>query len=109
MNLKHKVRISVSRPKRTSEVIRSGSREIRGKLMDFLFGENVKDPREHLTYYDQTMEQATDDYLYYCIGEYERLSQFGKPLMIVEQRVKYEEYVPGGSGSADCLIIGNGE
>lgn len=29
--------------------------------------------------------------------------------MIVEQRVRYEEYVPGGSGSADCLIIGNGE
>lgn len=74
-----------------------------------LLDEKVRDPRERLTYYDQTMEQATDDYLYFCISEYERLQQFGKPLMIVEQRVKYEEYVPGGSGSADCLIIGNGE
>lgn len=41
MSLKHKVRISVSRPKRTAEVIRSGSREIRSKLLDFLFGEKV--------------------------------------------------------------------
>lgn len=41
MSLKHKVRISVSRPQRKSEVIRSGSREIRSKLLDFLFGEKV--------------------------------------------------------------------
>jgi hypothetical protein len=27
--------------------------------------------------------------------------------MIIEQRVRYDEYVPHGSGSADCLIIGN--
>ena len=42
MSLKHKIRISVSRPKRgTSEIIRSGSREIRSRLLNFLFGEKV--------------------------------------------------------------------
>jgi hypothetical protein len=41
MSLKHKVRISVSRPERKSEVIRSGSREVRGKLLNWLFGEKV--------------------------------------------------------------------
>ena len=42
MSLKHRVRISVSRSeRRTSEVIRSGSREIRGKLLNWLFGEKV--------------------------------------------------------------------
>ncbi|MDR3093693.1 MAG: hypothetical protein LBU62_03485 [Bacteroidales bacterium] len=42
MSLKHKVRISVSRPEsRPSEVIRSGSREVRSKLLNWLFGEKV--------------------------------------------------------------------
>ena len=42
MNLKHKICISVSRPNNeTSEVIKSGSRTIRGRLLDFLFGEKV--------------------------------------------------------------------
>jgi hypothetical protein len=74
-----------------------------------ILGEIVKDPREHLSYYDQTMEEAADEYVVFCVGEYERLKESGEALMIVEQRVKYEEYVPKGSGSADCLIIGNGE
>lgn len=74
-----------------------------------LLGEKVRDPREHLSYYDQTMEDATNDYANFCISEYERLSEYGKPQMFVEQRVRYEEFVPYGSGSADCLIIGNGE
>ncbi len=78
------------------------------KLRKFL-GEKVKNPRKRLSYYDQAMEDATDDYLNFCVGEYERLKQNSKPLMIVEQRIRYEEYVPHGSGSADCLIIGDGE
>ena len=42
MSLKHKIRISVSRPdKGTSEIIKGGSRTIRSKLLKFLFGEKV--------------------------------------------------------------------
>jgi hypothetical protein len=78
-------------------------------LLRKALGEKTKDPRKHLTYYDKAMEDAADEYVNFCVGEYERLKQAGDALMIVEQRVKYEEYVPQGSGSADCLIIGNGE
>lgn len=42
MNLKHKVCISVSRPNYgTSEIIKSGSRTIRSRLLNFMFGEKV--------------------------------------------------------------------
>ena len=42
MNLKHKICISVSRPNAgTSEIIKSGSRTIRSKILSFLFGEKV--------------------------------------------------------------------
>ncbi|GHU52862.1 hypothetical protein AGMMS49975_09580 [Clostridia bacterium] len=70
---------------------------------------HVADVREHLTYYSDEMEEATDDYVNFCMGEYGRLKQNGDAQMFIEQRVRYEEYVPHGSGSADCLIIGNNE
>jgi hypothetical protein len=41
MSLKHKVCISVSRPSAKSEIIRSGSRTIRSKLLNLLLGEKV--------------------------------------------------------------------
>ena len=42
MSLKHKVRICVGRPNHgTDEVIRSGQRTIRSRLLDFLFGQKV--------------------------------------------------------------------
>jgi hypothetical protein len=78
------------------------------KLHKFL-GQKANDPRKHLSYYDQTMEDATDDYLGFCTAEFERLKAHGEPFMAIEQRVRYEEYVPEGSGSADCVIIAGGE
>ena len=78
------------------------------KFKKFLGGKS-KDPRGNLDYYDQTMEDATDDYLSFCTAEFERLKAHGEPFMAVEQRVRYEEYAPEGSGSADCVIIGDGE
>jgi len=77
-----------------------------------ILGERTKDPRKHLTYYDKQMEEATDDYVSFCLEEAERLKTLGpinKPWMIVEQRVKYEEYVPHGSGTADCVIVSDAE
>ena len=42
MNLKHRICVSVSRPNNeTAEIIKSGSRTIRSKLLNFLFGEKV--------------------------------------------------------------------
>jgi len=42
MSLKHKVRISMGRTgPGGSEIIRSGSRTIRSRLLNFLFGEKV--------------------------------------------------------------------
>ena len=72
-------------------------------------GEDVKDPREDLSFYDASMENHTDDYVQFCMEEYQRLSEYGKPLIFVEQRVCYDDYVPQGSGSVDCLIVSGNE
>ena len=77
-----------------------------------ILGERTKDPRKHLKYYDQQMEDYTDDYVSFCLEEVERLKSMDvscEPWMLVEQRIKYTDYVPDGSGTADCVIIGNAE
>jgi hypothetical protein len=58
------------------------------------------------------MEDYTDDYVSFCLEEVARLKATDaacEPWMLVEQRVKYTDYVPEGSGTADCVIIGNAE
>jgi hypothetical protein len=77
------------------------------KLRKFL-GDKAKDPCGNLSYYDQTMEDATDDYLSFCTAEFERLKSNGEPFIAVEQRVRYEEYVPEGFGTGDCVVIADG-
>lgn len=69
----------------------------------------LKDPRKHLANYDKAMEDYTDEYVNFCLEEYERLKAAGGAMLIVEQRVKYHQYVPDGSGLADCIIVGDAE
>jgi len=73
-------------------------------------GKRVKDPRKKLKFYDQQMEEATDDYVNFCMEELERInSEHGEAMILVEHKVRYDEYVNKGSGTADCVIVGNGE
>ncbi|GHV27356.1 hypothetical protein FACS18948_4600 [Clostridia bacterium] len=55
------------------------------------------------------MEGHTDDYVTFIL---EKLSQAKAtchdPLIMVEQRVDFSEYVPEGFGTADCIIIADG-
>ena len=69
----------------------------------------LKDPRKHLKFYDKQMEDYTDEYVNFCLEEYERLKAAGSAMLIVEQRVRYDRFVPDGSGMADCLIVGGSE
>jgi hypothetical protein len=75
-----------------------------------IIGEKTKDPRKHLTYYDKQMEDTTDDYVTYCLEQLERVkAAYLVARLFVEQRVKYDEYVPDGRGTADCVIVSDGE
>jgi hypothetical protein len=41
------------------------------KLRKYL-GQRIRDPTPKLTCFDQSMEDGTDEYVSYCVGEYER-------------------------------------
>ena len=48
------------------------------------------------------MEECTDSYAQYIA---EQMSQYSSPAVMVEQRLDFSRYVPGGFGTGDCIIV----
>ena len=56
------------------------------------------------------MEEAVDGYASFVVELAEELRAEGKtPYVYLEQRVDYSEYVPGGFGTADAVVLSDGE
>ena len=75
------------------------------KLREYL-GEKVCDPREDLTWYDQEMEDCTDEYMTFVFGQImEARAKCKDPAIMVEQKLDMTEYGEGMFGTADCVIV----
>lgn len=69
-------------------------------------GCNVQDPTESLTYFDNEMADCTDSYALYVTEQIEKTKQHCKdPIVLIEQRVDFSKWVPGGFGTADAIIV----
>lgn len=75
----------------------------------YQLGEIQPDPRPGLRYYDQEMEDATDQYAVYIA---ETIAEAKKtcddPCVMIEQRVDFSRWVPEGFGTADAVVVGSG-
>ena len=71
-----------------------------------LLGENAESPVENLTYYDAEMEECAEDYAAY-ISELiaDAKKHCSDPIILVEQRLDFSEYVPDGFGTGDCVVV----
>lgn len=70
----------------------------------------MEDPRPSLHYYNEEMEECAEGYRDTVLEIRDQLAQkCPDPFMAVEQQVHFKEYVPGGFGTADCILIGDGE
>ena len=57
-------------------------------------------------YDSDEMEECSDAYVQFVLESYEAAKQNCKdPLIMIEQKVDFSEYVPDGFGTADCLIV----
>ena len=69
-------------------------------------GEKAEDPTPKLHYFDDEMADCTDSYLEYVIQQLEAAKEHSPdPLVLVEQRLDFSEYVPEGFGTGDCIIV----
>lgn len=60
-------------------------------------------------FYSAEAEAVTDEYVAFCIETIEAVkASCPDPLIMVEHRLDYSEYVPEGYGTGDLVIIGDG-
>lgn len=63
-------------------------------------------PRPSSDYQSDEMELLTDDYVSYIMEQYAKVKAFAKdPLIKVELKLDFSQYVPDGFGTADCVIV----
>ena len=78
------------------------------KLHQYL-GDKREDPRTKLEFYDEEMEQCSESYATFVMGEMAKARQTtADPIVIVEQRLDFSRLVPDGFGTSDCLVIADG-
>ena len=71
-----------------------------------ILGQNLKDPTDGAEYYDAEMAECTDSYAQYVSEQIEKAKQrCTDPIVLVEQRVDFSKWVPGGFGTADAIIV----
>lgn len=71
-----------------------------------ILGQNLKNPTDGAEYYDAEMAECTDSYAQYVSEQIEKSKQrCTDPIVLVEQRVDFSKWVPGGFGTADAIIV----
>lgn len=69
-------------------------------------GRDVTDPTKSLTFFDEEMAECTDEYAQFVIEQVEAAKNVCKdPLVLIEQRLDFSKWVPGGFGTGDCVIV----
>ena len=69
-------------------------------------GRPARDPTEDLTWYNAEMREAAEAYVAFVMSQLaEAEKHCPRPVVLVEQKVAFPSWVPGGFGTADVLIL----
>ena len=104
LNCTPSAKLNAEIPDITTEYAKEGTdaHELAEYKVNQLLGIKADNPTENLDYYNQEMEDCTDSYAQYIA---EQMSQYSSPVVMVEQRIDFSRYVPGGFGTGDCIIV----
>ena len=79
-------------------------------LLRTALGEKMEDPRPSMKFYNDEMQECAEGYRDAVLDIYNQLRlRCQDAAIFIEQEVSFESYVPGGFGTSDCVIIGDGE
>lgn len=104
LNCPPSAKLNAEIPDITTEYAKEGTdaHELAEYKVNQLLGIKADNPTENLDYYNQEMEDCTDSYAQYIA---EQMSKYSSPVVMVEQRLDFSRYVPGGFGTGDCIIV----
>lgn len=74
--------------------------------MKTALGQKLEDPTKGLTFFDEEMAECTDEYAQFVMECLATAKVSCKdPMIMIEQRLDFSQWVPGGFGTGDCLIV----
>lgn len=69
----------------------------------------AEDPTENLTFYNAQMEECADSYVQFVMEKYAKAKESCPDArVLVEEHLDFSQYVPGGFGTGDCVIVADG-
>ncbi len=72
-------------------------------------GQEAHDPTDDLSYFNREMDDHAADYAAFVMEQVEAAkATCPDTVVLVEQRVDFSHWVPGGFGTADCIVIADG-
>ena len=72
-------------------------------------GMEADDPTEHLSWFNQEMDDHATGYATYVLEQVEAAKETcSDPVVLIEQRVDFSRWVEEGFGTADCIVIADG-
>lgn len=72
-------------------------------------GMEALDPTENLTWFNEEMSDCANGYAAYVLEHVEAAKKTcADPVVLIEQRVDFSRWVESGYGTADCIIIADG-
>lgn len=78
-------------------------------LLRTALGEEMEDPRPSLKMYNEEMQECAEGYRDAVLEIYETMKQTCPDTVIsIEQQIHFDEYVPGGFGTSDAIVLGDG-
>ncbi len=96
--------LNAALPDVTTDYAREGTcaHELAEFKVNRLLGIEGDDPSDKLEFFDQEMQDCTDEYAQYIA---EIIGKQSHPVVMVEQRLDFSKYVPDGFGTGDCVIV----
>ena len=72
-------------------------------------GIDTEDPTENLTWFNEEMDDCATGYATYVLEQVEVAKlACADPIVLIEQRVDFSRWVESGFGTADCILIADG-
>ena len=73
-------------------------------------GWEAKDPRAELQFLNEQMEACSDDYVQFVMQVLSQLKEkCSDPVILIEQKLDFSEWVPEGFGYGDCILVADGK
>lgn len=112
LNCPPSLMLCAAEPEQTSAYAAEGTcaHELCAYLVEKALGRDIKDPTEDLDYYNAEMQACAEGYASFVMEEYVQAKQSCPDAQVfVEQRVDISRWVPGCGGTADCIILTDGQ